>query len=126
MSGRRPRRNSRKKSEQNVRRQRMGRVVSMRCGVVENPAKPSITLSSLQNPKYQAWKEKLIQDPEIMGGETVFPNSRVTVRRIAALVERGEPPQVILEDYPHLRDIDLELAPLYIKQQTRDPSLQPV
>jgi uncharacterized protein (DUF433 family) len=124
MLGRRSRRN-RQKSEQHVRWQRMGRLVPVRHRVTGNPAEQSTTLNPRQEAKYQAWKQKLIQDPAIMGGETVFPNSRVTVCRIAALVERGEHPSVILEDYPNLRDIDLKFAPLYIKRQTRDRSLQP-
>jgi uncharacterized protein (DUF433 family) len=115
MLGRRSRHSSREKSEQHIHGTRMGRAVSVRRRVIGNSAEKSTTLTPRQEIRYQIWKRKLIHDPEIMGGETVFPNSRITVRRIAALVERGERPQVILEDYPNLRDIDLKFAPLYIK-----------
>jgi uncharacterized protein (DUF433 family) len=54
-------------------------------------------------------------NPEIMGGEPVFPGSRLTVRRMGGLLERGEAPHVILDDYSKLTREDLELARLYVK-----------
>lgn len=125
MSSRPPRR-SRKKIKQQVRGQSAGQLVSVSSRTSGNSVGKSTTLISVEEILYQQWKRKLIQDPEIMGGETVFPNSRITVRRIAALVERGEDPSVILEDYPGLKPLDFEFAPIYIKRQTGDRSFQPV
>jgi uncharacterized protein (DUF433 family) len=50
-----------------------------------------------------------------MGGETVFPNSRLTVRRIGSMLERGESSEVIREDYPYLSQEDLEFAQIYVR-----------
>ena len=35
-----------------------------------------------------------------MGGQTVFPNSRLSVHHIGKIIDRGESLQVIQEDYP--------------------------
>ncbi|AFZ26612.1 hypothetical protein Cylst_4534 [Cylindrospermum stagnale PCC 7417] len=65
--------------------------------------------------RFNAWKNRLIIDPNIMGGETVFPNSRLTVRHIGAILDRGESPEVIREDYPYLSEEDIKFAQIYIK-----------
>jgi uncharacterized protein (DUF433 family) len=57
----------------------------------------------------------LVSNPEIMAGEIVFPRSRLTVRRIGELLEQGESPSVVLEDYPELSPQDLEFSPLFVK-----------
>lgn len=71
------------------------------------------------NLQYSDWEKRLVKDPEIMAGETVFPNSRLTVRRVAALLERGESKAVILEDYPYLKPMDLEFAKVYSQRDSR-------
>ena len=71
------------------------------------------------DPALRAWKEKLVVQPDIMGGEPVFPGSRLTVRRVGGMLELGEDPRAILEDYPHLTDEDLELARLYVRAYPR-------
>ncbi|MDJ0795321.1 MAG: DUF433 domain-containing protein [Calothrix sp. MO_167.B12] len=48
-------------------------------------------------------------------GEAVFPNSRLTVRHIGAMLERGESPSVIREDYPYLTEEDIQFSRLYVK-----------
>lgn len=65
--------------------------------------------------QFDEWKSHLVSDPNILGGQTVFPNSRLSVNRIGKIIERGESPQVIQEDYPYLSELDLKFAPLYIK-----------
>jgi len=64
---------------------------------------------------FEAWKKDLISDPNIMGGETVFPGSRLTVRHIGAILEKGESPEIIREDYPYLSESDVKFAHLYVK-----------
>lgn len=64
---------------------------------------------------FQVWKEHLVSDPNIMAGETVFPNSRLTVRHIGAMVDRGESLEVIHEDYPYLTEEDIKFAQVYVK-----------
>jgi uncharacterized protein (DUF433 family) len=69
--------------------------------------------------RFQAWKNTLVSDPNIMAGEVVFPRSRLTVRRIGELLEQGESPSVVLEDYPELSPQDLEFSPLFVKAYPR-------
>lgn len=65
--------------------------------------------------RFKDWEKRLVTDSNIMGGETVFPNSRLTVRRVGAMLERGESSEVIGEDYPYLSQEDLEFAQIYVK-----------
>jgi len=69
--------------------------------------------------EFERWKGNLVTNPDIMGGEVVFPSSRLTVRRIGGMLERGESPEAILEDYPYLSHEDLELARLYVRAYPR-------
>lgn len=69
--------------------------------------------------RFERWKATLVTDQEIMGGEPVFPNSRLTVRRVGGMLENGESPEAILEDYPYLAEEDLELARLYVRAYPR-------
>ncbi|MFN6518275.1 MAG: DUF433 domain-containing protein [Nostoc sp. CreGUA01] len=64
---------------------------------------------------FQAWKKNLVSDPNIMGGETVFPNSRLTVRHIGSMLDRGESLENIREDYPYLTEEDMKFAQVYVK-----------
>ncbi len=65
--------------------------------------------------QFNQWKSHLVNNPNIMGGQTVFPNSRLSVYHIGKMIERGESPQIIQEDYPYLSELDLQFAPLYVK-----------
>ena len=65
--------------------------------------------------QFKEWKSHLVTDPNIMGGQTVFPNSRLSVHHIGKIIDRGESLQLIQEDYPYLSELDLKFAPLYAK-----------
>jgi uncharacterized protein (DUF433 family) len=65
--------------------------------------------------QFNEWKNHLVSDPNIMGGQTVFPNSRLSVYRIGGLLEKGESSEAIRFDYPYLSETDLKFAPLYLK-----------
>jgi len=65
--------------------------------------------------RFSAWKKKLVETPDILGGEPVFPKSRTSVRHIGGLLLRGVPEDEVREDYPHLTDEDFEFAKLYAK-----------
>ncbi len=69
--------------------------------------------------QFERWKDSLVTNRDIMGGETVFPNSRLSVYRVGGMLERGESPAAILEDYPHLRPEDLDFARLYVRAYPR-------
>ncbi|MBW4621311.1 MAG: DUF433 domain-containing protein [Cyanosarcina radialis HA8281-LM2] len=65
--------------------------------------------------QFDRWKSRLVTDPNIMGGEVVFSSSRLSVRRIGGMLERGESAVTIQEDYPYLSSADLRFALLYVK-----------
>lgn len=69
--------------------------------------------------RFLQWREQLVTDPDIMAGETVFPNSRLTVRHVGEILERGESEEAVREDYPYLRPEDLEFARLYVRAYPR-------
>ena len=69
--------------------------------------------------RFNLWKNSLIANPQIMGGEVVFPNTRLTVRHVGEMIERGELPVIIREDYPYLSDEDIQFAHLYVKENCR-------
>ena len=62
---------------------------------------------------FTAWKRKLVIDEHILGGEPVFPKSRLAVRQVGAMLLRGAAPDDIREDYAYLTDQDLEFAKLF-------------
>ncbi len=68
---------------------------------------------------FNAWKQKLSVSEEVLGGEPVFPDSRLAVRRVGGLVERGEAVEAILDDYPYLDDNDVKFAALYTRAYPR-------
>lgn len=69
--------------------------------------------------RFEAWKGTLTTDPDVMAGEAVFPRSRVTVRHVGELLERGESPSILLEKYPELSPADIEFSPVFAKAYPR-------
>jgi uncharacterized protein (DUF433 family) len=65
--------------------------------------------------RFDAWKTRLESDPDVLGGEIVFPNSRLSVRHVGGMLERGEARDAIREDYPYLTELDLDFAGLYVR-----------
>lgn len=66
--------------------------------------------------RFRQWRNTIVIDGKIKGGEPVFPNSRVSVRFIGELLQRGPTArQEIVEDYPFLTADDLEFAPIFVK-----------
>jgi uncharacterized protein (DUF433 family) len=63
--------------------------------------------------RFEAWKTKLVVDDAILGGEPVFPKSRLAVRRIGGALLNGTSVEEVKEDYPYLTDEDIEYARLY-------------
>jgi uncharacterized protein (DUF433 family) len=68
---------------------------------------------------FTRWKDGLVSKAEILGGEPVFARSRLAVRHVGALAERGERVAQILEDYPYLTERDVEFARLYARAYPR-------
>jgi uncharacterized protein (DUF433 family) len=59
---------------------------------------------------FARWKQKLVETEDILGGEPVFPRSRLAVRQIGEMARRGASASEILEDYPYLTEQDVEFA----------------
>ncbi len=68
---------------------------------------------------FDAWKQQLVVDEEILGGEPVFPGTRLAVRNIGGLLSRDESAGQVMLDYPYLDDQDLEFAALYTRAYPR-------
>jgi uncharacterized protein (DUF433 family) len=69
--------------------------------------------------RFATWKKKLITRNDILGGEPVFPNSRLAVRQIGEMARRGAPVKEILEDYPYLDAQDIEFAKQFLAAYPR-------
>jgi uncharacterized protein (DUF433 family) len=69
--------------------------------------------------RFTSWKRKLAVNPKILGGEPVFRNSRLSVRSIGGLLDRGASPESIREDYPYLDYEDLEFARIFARAYPR-------
>jgi uncharacterized protein (DUF433 family) len=61
------------------------------------------------------WKATLVNDPQLMNGETTFPGTRYTVQGIGHVLKRGELPEDVLEDFPGLTRRDLDYARMYVE-----------
>ena len=65
--------------------------------------------------RFEAWKTHLVSNPQILGGEITFPDSRLSIRRIGGSLERGESLEILRQDYPYLTDEDFTFAQMYVK-----------
>lgn len=68
---------------------------------------------------FEAWRATLVTQENLLGGEPVFPGSRVAVRHVGEMLLRGAAPSEIQEDYPYLSERDLEFARLYTTAHPR-------
>jgi uncharacterized protein (DUF433 family) len=55
-------------------------------------------------------ENRVLRDPGICGGETVFKGTRVTLRTVLASLADGDSVEQILEDYPTLKPEDVLAA----------------
>lgn len=69
--------------------------------------------------RFAKWKKKLVVRDDILGGEPVFPNSRLAVRHIGEMARRGAAVKEILEDYPYLDEQDIEFAKQFVTAYPR-------
>ncbi len=60
-------------------------------------------------------QEMVIEDPEILRGTPVIRGTRIPVHDVASLVEAGTPLQELLEIYPGLTPLQVELASIFDK-----------
>jgi uncharacterized protein (DUF433 family) len=62
---------------------------------------------------FEAWRAALVTREDLLGGEPVFPGSRLAVRHIGEMLARGADPAEVREDYPYLGERDIEFARLF-------------
>lgn len=68
---------------------------------------------------FEKWKSKLVEDEQILGGEPVFPKSRLAVRQVGGMLLNGATVEDVRDDYPYLNDQDIEYAKLYAQAYPR-------
>lgn len=69
--------------------------------------------------RFSRWKERLVIRDDILGGEPVFPASRLAVRQIGEMARRGAAVTEILEDHPQLDAQDVEFAKQFVTAYPR-------
>ena len=69
--------------------------------------------------RFSKWKKKLVVREDILGGEPVFPKSRLAVRQIGEMARRGASVKEIVEDYPYIDEHDVEFAKQYVTAYPR-------
>jgi uncharacterized protein (DUF433 family) len=68
---------------------------------------------------FERWRAKLVVDDRVLGGEPVFPKSRLAVRHIGEMLLRGVSRDEVREDYPYLEGIDLDFAVRFVLDRQR-------
>ncbi len=59
-------------------------------------------------------RSRVVSRPEILGGEPVFEGTRISVRFVGERARKGEPLDVLLDDYPALKAEDIEFARMFL------------
>lgn len=66
------------------------------------------------------WQDHIVADPKVLTGKPVIRGTRITVELVIELLERGYTFEQILEQYPHLRQKDLQACLAYAKELLQD------
>jgi uncharacterized protein (DUF433 family) len=69
--------------------------------------------------RFAKWKKKLVVREDVLGGEPVFPRSRLAVRQIGEMARRDASVQDILDDYPYLEPQNVEFAKQFVTAYPR-------
>jgi uncharacterized protein (DUF433 family) len=56
------------------------------------------------------YKDRIVRDQNICGGEPFFKGTRVTLRTVLASLADGDPPETILAAFPSLKSEDIQAA----------------
>jgi uncharacterized protein (DUF433 family) len=68
--------------------------------------------------EFARWKAKLVERDDILGGETVFPKTRLAVRHIGELARRGGTNEIVV-DYRSLSEQDVDFAARFVAAYPR-------
>jgi uncharacterized protein (DUF433 family) len=70
--------------------------------------------------RFESWKTRRVATDEgVLGGEPTFPKSRLSVRHVGGMILKGASKRELQEDYPYLKDEDIEFAPVYTRAYPR-------
>ncbi len=69
--------------------------------------------------EFARWKSKLVVRDDILGGEPVFPKSRLAVRHIGEMARRGASIGELAADYPTLSEQDIDFAKRFLTAYPR-------
>jgi len=61
----------------------------------------------------KAYKERIVREKGICGGEPVFKGTRVTLRTVLASLAAGDSVEEILADFPSLKTEDVQAAVVF-------------
>jgi uncharacterized protein (DUF433 family) len=64
---------------------------------------------------YERARERIVSDPDIMGGTPTIRGTRITAQAVLGRIEAGDTIDDILEDYPYLDRETVEAASIYAK-----------
>ena len=56
------------------------------------------------------YRDRIVRDAEVCGGEPVFKGTRVTLRTVLASLAEGASPTEIVADFPTLHEDDVRAA----------------
>lgn len=62
---------------------------------------------------YERARERIVSDPDIMGGAPTIRGTRITAQSILGWIEAGDAIDSVLEDYPYLDHEAVEAAAVY-------------
>ena len=60
-----------------------------------------------------SWRDRIKIDPKVLVGKPVIKGTRIAVAFLMELLANGWTHKQILENYPHLRDDDIQAALYY-------------
>jgi uncharacterized protein (DUF433 family) len=66
---------------------------------------------------FETGRRRVVRDPAILGGEAVFAGTRLSVRHIGGLADRGTSVDEILADYPALALGDIRFARMFTRMK---------
>ena len=89
----------------------------LRKGIVAIDLSEAKREASARLKDFEAGRRRVVSSPAILGGEPVFAGTRLSVRHIGGLADRGTPVDEILADYPALGQGDIRFARMYARMK---------
>jgi uncharacterized protein (DUF433 family) len=73
-----------------------------------------------------SWRESLVRDPQICGGEICARGTRIPVTVILDSLAEGATREEILRSYPSLKPEHIDASLVYAAELAREESLLPI